>query len=59
MLRKLFTKIRQSFSEDAKHPETKPAAKSGRPPPKGGEHRHDDDDELEKMLIHGFRTPQS
>ena len=41
MLRKLISKIRQSFTKDVKHPETKPAHKSVRPAPKGSEPRHE------------------
>ena len=41
MLRKLISKIRQSFKPDAKPPETKPAHKSGRPAPRAGEHRQE------------------
>ncbi|MSU19006.1 MAG: DEAD/DEAH box helicase, partial [Lacunisphaera sp.] len=41
MLRKLISKIRQTFVKDDQRSETKPAHKSGRPVPKSGEHRHD------------------
>jgi ATP-dependent RNA helicase RhlE len=41
MLRKLISKIRQTFAKDDQRSETKPAHKSGRPAPKSGEHRHD------------------
>src|SRR5258708_28469341 len=42
MLRKLISKIRQTFTADAKRPETKPAHhKSGRPAPKGAQPRQD------------------
>ena len=41
MLRKLISKIRQSFTKDTKRPETKPAHKSVRPAPKASEQRHD------------------
>ena len=40
MLRKLISKIRQSFTKGEKHSETKPAHKSGKPAPKSGDHRH-------------------
>ena len=39
MLRKLISKIRQSFAKDEKHPDPKPAHKSGKPAPKSGEYR--------------------
>jgi ATP-dependent RNA helicase RhlE len=41
MLRKLISKIRQSFTKDEKRSETKPAHKPAKPAPKGGEHRHE------------------
>ncbi len=41
MLRKLISKIRQSFTKDAKHPETKPAHKPVKPVHKGGEQRYE------------------
>src|SRR5258708_17226635 len=41
MLRKLISKIRQTFTKDVKRPETKPVHKSSRPIPKGGDHRHE------------------
>jgi len=41
MLRKLISKIRQSFTKDAKRPEAKPAHKSVKPASKGGDHAHD------------------
>jgi ATP-dependent RNA helicase RhlE len=41
MLRKLISKIRQTFKADAKRPETKPAHKSARPAAKSGHPRHE------------------
>jgi ATP-dependent RNA helicase RhlE len=41
MLRKLISKIRQTFTADAKRPETKPTHKSSRPAPKSGPQRHE------------------
>ncbi len=41
MLRKLISKIRQSFTKDQKSPANKPAHKSVKPAPKSGEHRHE------------------
>jgi ATP-dependent RNA helicase RhlE len=41
MLRKLISKIRQSFTKDEKRPEAKPAHKSGKSSPKTGDHRHE------------------
>ena len=43
MLRKLISKIRQSFSKDAKHqhPEVKPVHKSSKPAPRNGPQRHE------------------
>ena len=42
MLRKLISKIRQSFTKEAKRPDTKPAHhKSGKPAPKTVEYRHE------------------
>ena len=39
MLRKLISKIRQTFTKDVKRPETKLVHKSNRPAPKGGDYR--------------------
>ena len=41
MLRKLISKIRQSFTKEEKRPDPKPAHKSGKPTPKPGEYRHE------------------
>src|SRR5262245_44563691 len=41
MLRKLISKIRQTFSGDAKRSETKTGHKSGRPASKSASHRHE------------------
>lgn len=41
MLRKLISKIRQSFTKDQKSPANKPAHKTGKPASKSGEHRHE------------------
>ena len=41
MLRKLITKIRQTFSATDKRADTKSGHKSSRPAPKAGSHRHD------------------
>ncbi len=41
MLRKLISKIRQTFNRDAKRPETKPVHKSVRPALKSGHPRHE------------------
>ena len=41
MLRKLISKIRQTFVKDTKRLETKPAHKSTRPGPKGGDQRRE------------------
>ena len=41
MLRKLISKIRQTFNKDTKRPETKPAHKTARPAPKTAHPRHE------------------
>ena len=41
MLRKLISKIRQTFTKDEKRPDLKPAHKPGRPASKGGQYRQD------------------